>query len=305
MIPNLGIANQGDIASVPRYFYKFRSLATRLDRERAVDICRRKRVYFASPESFNDPFDCAPFISHEYTRADFINGWSNTALILGNASHIGEALQQAMAEWEARSDPVITKQRNELASAKIIEQFRRSGVFCMNTNPWNPLVWAHYADCHRGVAFQFSVHPGSQHRLGICMEVDYSATRTPIRILEMNPYRILEVSLFQKALDWQYEHEWRCVLRNQIGHIEFNPSTLTGIVIGARVSARVKHLIRRAVDRWLPDTIVYEARLATETFDIEIPSLPTDEHAQCVTKSRPNNSESSEDSKMRRRKIIL
>lgn len=39
--------------------YRYRSLREE-DRDFAIDIIANHRVYFASPSSFNDPFDCGP-----------------------------------------------------------------------------------------------------------------------------------------------------------------------------------------------------------------------------------------------------
>jgi hypothetical protein len=54
-----------DAGDFPGILYKYRDLG-----ERTYEILRRKSMWFATPESFNDPFDCNLAESLSYTRND-------------------------------------------------------------------------------------------------------------------------------------------------------------------------------------------------------------------------------------------
>src|SRR5690606_16940362 len=51
---------------VPGVFYKYRSLSGK-DRGYVRDAIVSNTIYLASPNSFNDPFDCAPAFSPSFT----------------------------------------------------------------------------------------------------------------------------------------------------------------------------------------------------------------------------------------------
>lgn len=121
----------------------------------------------------------------------------------------------------------------------------RFGLLCLSDNWRSPVMWAHYADKHKGV----------------CLGFDFpEAPDTPtVRRVEYNPARIrfkldrtatrygidesyIEALLFTKAKEWAYEREWRTLsgLHEQDAttgfyYVDFGPQLqLREVIVGAR-----------------------------------------------------------------------
>jgi hypothetical protein len=98
--------------------YKYRTYNAR-----ALEILINKELWLAEPKSLNDPFDC----QREYSE------------IIDNAFEplkLSEKKRTAIAK----------------ATAKVVGNLR---VLSLSTEDDNPLLWAHYADSHKGFCLGF------------------------------------------------------------------------------------------------------------------------------------------------------
>jgi hypothetical protein len=91
----------------------------------------------------------------------------------------------------------------------------RFGVLCFSEDKADVLLWAHYADRHKGICLGFDV-PESE---GKFEPVEYVAERFPFpepeqlerQLLDQNPV-FTRTLLFTKSEAWKYEKEWRVFL---------------------------------------------------------------------------------------------
>jgi hypothetical protein len=77
---------------------------------------------------------------------------------------------------------------------------RKYGVLCFSKTWANPVLWSHYADRHRGIALGFDINAN------MAKEVKYSRRRPPFYKADASTVQML---LYTKGLDWQYEKEVR------------------------------------------------------------------------------------------------
>jgi hypothetical protein len=81
------------------------------------------------------------------------------------------------------------------------------GMLCFSATWRDPVLWAHYADRHKGICIGFDL---SQE---FCKKVNYVSKRLPFpRSVTMNDGAIAEVILYTKFKNWAYEQEVRSYL---------------------------------------------------------------------------------------------
>jgi len=82
------------------------------------------------------------------------------------------------------------------------------GILCFSRNWSNPLLWAHYAEKHRGMALGFDV-PDSD----LYSPVKYRRTRLPTPSGRELVHEDVDRLLLTKFNAWRYESEYRCFCR--------------------------------------------------------------------------------------------
>ena len=110
----------------PKLLYKYREFSENTDR-----IILNLELYFASHNSFNDPFDCNLSLRtlSSYTNKEYNKFFKEKFLGKGKD---------------------LRNLREKLIKAK-----SEVGILCMSQNYKNILMWSHYAKNHEGLCFGF------------------------------------------------------------------------------------------------------------------------------------------------------
>lgn len=153
-------------------------------------------------------------------------------------------------------------------------------IYCLTRDPTSALMWAHYADCHRGICLEFDARIPE---IGRASEVAYTKYRPLIRWQTLtDPNRMVETILLMKSEDWAHEREFRIVCRN--GDIDNEPTmtlckttgdyfelptgAITRVIIGSRANLdEVKQLVTDCN----PDLKVHQAMLSEDEYKVIIP----------------------------------
>jgi hypothetical protein len=147
----------------------------------------------------------------------------------------------------------MLRTRDEIAKGR--------GLLCMCQEWRNPLLWAHYADKHRGICLGFD----SQFEF---FPVTYTAERPH---MPMPPtYAAAEYLSAAKYIDWAYEKEvraWINLEERQGEHFfyKLNDHFKLAEVIAGALCPVTERKLRALVS---PDVIVRKARLASDNFDV-------------------------------------
>ena len=163
------------------------------------------------------------------------------------------------------SDPALFKDRMPGHLSSALDDV---GIFSMSDSVAHPLMWAHYANSHKGIALIF--------RLGA--SDDSIGAAFPIRYQDEYPRSALKASGFQmhliftKGKAWEYEREWRIAEAKRANQwIEIPSASLLGVVLGARASDETWHLIgelaQRRFDVGMPPLLAYRAEIG-ESFEL-------------------------------------
>lgn len=180
-----------------RVFHKYRG-----DGDFTDAIVTESKVFLATADQLNDPFECsivdisARWIASqvEASRSASLGGFIMEAVrSLKTGNFFGasrDEIQSTLsairlapdidAKWEAYRNFMVRHTDHPPTDprrlyGRLDEQLVEIGIFSMSTDPANPLMWAHYGDEHRGVCFGFSADEKSkladpEH----CLQVIYS-----------------------------------------------------------------------------------------------------------------------------------
>ena len=182
----------------PESLYKYRGCDKNRDgaepyaRDRAIiEGCA---LWAGSPLTFNDPFDCYPVIDFEGTREEKEAWATRIALKFGVPIHkVVEKVEKAL------SDPAMREQLSVWRGF-----IKGVGVLSLTERPDDMLMWAHYANSHRGYCLELSatIPPFS-----VSWRVQYARERPKFRLFDSDRANIITRVLLHKADFWSHEHE--------------------------------------------------------------------------------------------------
>ena len=165
----------------------------------------KRSIWFSSPMTFNDPYDCGLTIDFEkYTQRE--KEFYDAIYHSNDQSRKEAAISMGiMPGW------VISVAVEELKN-----RFENIGVCSFSEDNLNILMWSHSADEHKGFCVEYYCEEGSYLRNHI-RKINYVNKIPSITIEEFNRYGenekknyIYELALF-KSKDWEYEKEWRLI----------------------------------------------------------------------------------------------
>jgi hypothetical protein len=148
---------------------------------------------FQHPAQFNDPFDCRMngiFFNHKFQDKDC----KNDLAILKK-----EFLQLA------RNPNLIDRAYEH----SVQEKLKTCGISCFSTDGNNQLMWAHYADKHKGICLGFSnfEQPFVNAKIDVIGTMNYG--KFPKVNYCANKIKGLARIFLTKSIDWKYEKEVR------------------------------------------------------------------------------------------------
>ncbi len=245
-------------AILPPHLYKYCSLGSPEQRRRSRGRLVDRIVYYASPGSFNDPFDCRAYLVADPNVAEM------------REAHRQMTTRYSEAEAEELLVQVLDPDRHDEFERQVQcvqdEYHRRFGVFCTSEVDDSIPMWAHYAGNHTGVCIQYDtkyLRNAVAKRIG---QVVYSP-HLPARSFFGRP--LDDRLLLTKADSWSYEREWRWF--GEPGQERrLPPRAISGVVLGFRMSDED----RREVRSWLagrrPTVRVLTAVPRTKDYGLDI-----------------------------------
>lgn len=251
-------------AAKPRRLFKYLSLGL-ASLEHSRRILLESSLYWRCPTDFNDPYDCAPVFRISPSRDQF------RAYLKDLTRERSSGLPRAERQQLVTRGVKIARQTYEQA---LIEgnahRLARIGVCSLSEKGDDVLMWAHYADAHRGVCLEFSVVEGDgyfEHALPVTYSRDRPCITLPCRSME----DMIAPAFLTKADFWSYEREWRLIRPDRPpGFYRCPPGSLKAIVVGARISVQQKQAVRDLVAALDPAPALHQAHFHSSQFRMEI-----------------------------------
>jgi len=139
------------------------------------------------------------------------------------------------------------------------------GLLCFSATWRDPVLWAHYANKHKGLCLAFEVPDAA------CRAVTYEKHRLSLPLRPTLPDA--EALIFTKYANWQYEQElriWAALNESDDGlyFAEFGPSLiLKKVISGARCTLPF-HEIKEATEPLAAEVQFVKARAGFTEFEI-------------------------------------
>jgi hypothetical protein len=223
----------------PRPLYKYRTIGCKY----TEDIFRNRRLYFAAPASFNDPFDCNLPLKFEGDA----NAWHR---FLNEYFAEGARFSE---EDRGRIVDALMAQRpwdNPTPFQEILDGSRRkirneSSVFCWAEKPDDVLMFAYYADGHKGICLELLV--GFEHEIGMTAHVTYPPDFPLLNYIHVR-HDLSNILIFRKAPFWAHECELRA-FRYGVppGHVSFPCHLLRRVIFGSEATCKSVELVKNMV----------------------------------------------------------
>lgn len=268
-----------------------------------IDVLLGRSICFSSPAVLNDPFELKPHVaalaSPEYIESEIalllpdivreeleklpldIRSLVSAEALQGFLIHQLPQMKRSIHDMSEVLAPKI----QDVMAQKIEELI---GILCLTESPDNLLMWAHYADSHRGFVVEFDENSPffdrrvtPEDELHHLRKVSYSTMRPSLTLADVEDFS----SFMTKGVDWEYEAEWRMIMPleaaskinkagKQVVHLyEFPADAMTSVILGCRMNAEKKEEIRKILANSLHFEHVrcVEAEIDNEHYRIRVP----------------------------------
>jgi len=271
------------------------------------DVLEKLLIRFTQPSCFNDPFEMrlsidgydpeklekAPERVNRRMYRRFVLSGGGGKLSYEEFERIQNNHNQATTE-RLKSDPTYRKQ---IAIARDLGNWNSEvGILSLSAAEKNLLMWAHYADSHRGMLIEFEPkHPffnapnrsDAEFDFGMLTEVAYSKNRPQKHVEKTSP--IEEISMLKiKSDEWIKEQEWRVyqllekrdeqiVNGNETVYLfKLPPDCIKRVVVGCNMDYQNRKRVVDAVktNPRLKNVKIEESVLSLDLFSLEYQPLP-------------------------------
>lgn len=233
----------------PKYLYKYQDVRNteELRKDRSIDNLFKCQVVFSSRKKFNDLFD---------SKIKFLRPTSEQIEVLGDKLtkdgqfHFRDFIFNGQLTEIGRN--VVRDSENGLDA--LIDKYL---FFCLSKDCKNELMWAHYADSHKGFCIEFKSEfiPADK--------VFYQDTLPQIELIDFltNQPSLgdgIWRSLRTKLKKWEHEDEYRFQANNAMCNsmiklsdsngskvMAYDANFVEAVIFGCRTSSKVKnHIIK-------------------------------------------------------------
>lgn len=300
----------------PEIVYKY------TDREGARKIIGNCSFRFARPSEMNDPFDLliddlydgnlaamqreavGPMLARLTADPD------KFAAVIGISAAEARATQrfldtltpQARATFVAElSATDLETHDRELAALRqqlepqlqgVIAQFKNAAIFCATRNSNNLLMWAHYAEQHRGVVLGFRPDVEHDSFLTVCEPVQYGDARPSFygpfedALWSNRPFGQADIAavrnalVYSKSSHWSYEEEVRIFIPNRVPEgqaavfLPFYPEELCELYFGCRMDAPSRAELTSLARALNPQVALFDVKTDKSSYALGYDPIP-------------------------------
>ena len=195
-----------------------------------TDVLRNQCIRFSSPAVLNDPFELKPHLAAlatpEYAAAELRRAMPRVlaeelakvpaelrALIPG---HVMETLLESqLPRFQTQLEGLSAQMMPLLQETMARKLEELLGILCLTEDADNLLMWAHYADSHRGFVLHFDEaspffdrRVSDEDELRHLRKVTYSKKRPSLTLSDVKDGS----AFLTKGSAWRYEMEWRMIV---------------------------------------------------------------------------------------------
>jgi len=187
----------------------------------------------------NDPFECFWTVDRKFSD-DVLDQFREFS---------SSAKSQTLRKLATLDNQRLTESINKDRREKV-----KKYAFCsLSENPFDILMWSHYADSHQGIALGFEFEDFGNEK--IFQKVRYAERLDEYDLMSWAWFMEGDDSLMVgflrdltiKSLDWEREKEWR-IWRKEPCYYNYKSHEIKEILFGINCTAETKSIISRIVD---------------------------------------------------------
>ena len=174
--------------------------------------------------------------------------------VVGDVDAIEAMLQLGQIQYPETKDTIesVRKSIDKIVRDLFTLMNEACKIGCLSTDYKNRLMWSHYADSHKGfcIEYDFSDTGSDIFNRAFLFPVVYSEKRPAVpwkaALVDNSENRIearmqMTKTLLTKDAVWEYENEWRILLKND--NAELKMPKVTCIYLGAAISEENRNRI--------------------------------------------------------------
>lgn len=226
----------------PPTLYKYRTF-----NEHSLKLLNGNEVFFSAPNRLNDPRDCKIPILYEKGTLQQIYKMNleNLKYVdprLNSEERKRKARELAKTVYANRND----SKRREAFLNDLYEDINKTvGILSLSAVNDDTLMWAHYADGHRGFCVGFD----TQKLRSFCKIVEHKGIfiwfdkiNYHEKLPQIDPYKMTDQELvttmtYSKSARWSYEEEYRLMCADRSDYlIKIDPNIISHVLLGSSCS---------------------------------------------------------------------
>lgn len=203
--------------------YKYRSGTYNKD-ETNYDLMnlRADKIRFTNIKNFNDPFECK-IISRD---------------LLDTLDDKLKRFEEFFMYSKKNKSDYIDSAHKELIHNSRYKFFKNLLICSFSEYKDNILMWSHYSNEHKGFCIEYDLESLIKTRAFI-LPVIYSNEVPDIDDYKINSRRGYSI-VYTKALDWEYEKEWRFIINGNSDGENFNIIKPKAIYLGCNIEDKLE-----------------------------------------------------------------
>jgi hypothetical protein len=280
------------------YFYKYMNCSA------AKAVLTNRTLKWSPASTFNDPFDMQFDLHLDFDADELVARCKEDFkdILLGRRNFepsVGLGNVLARLQVIAPRVPATKLDRFVEDSLRLVvnnvpadmvpmhnqlrEHFGTYKILCLSERNDSLLMWSHYADQHRGIVCRLACLEETDSSWSVAKPINYTekmprfVNQQELRDLitgqaDLRRESIAERTIFSKAMDWQYEKEWRVYIPTKTMNDEFlnfHTNELTAVYFGCRIADIDREEIAKLARSINPAVRLFAAAKARRDFAIE------------------------------------
>jgi len=263
---NIGSADELPFNSNPEFLYKYRP-----HNSNSESWILNEELYFASPGSFNDPFDSKVMYTMDGTT-------EQKKRYMNKLLEVERPQLKKRERWKyinkALEDQILEKDYDNHVK-RMQKRIDEYGVVSLSQKPDDLLMFSYYAKDHTGYCLKYK--RSTENILSLARKVNYEPLYPKFSVYDFtldNVGGLGDKVLLTKAKCWEHEAEWRISLANPAGRvIKSHHEILVGIILGCNMSDEHRAQIVALNKRREKPVGIFLAQKRKFEFGLEITTL--------------------------------
>lgn len=259
--------------ALPQYLYRYRTVD---EQGYNIDALIKNEIWGTSANFFNDPLDTQMIFSPIRVKEEYLAFCQQVreieSRLLSTRKYINgleisdEDYQLIASRKRIPSDDTIKALIENSYSQILVDIKTQSYIACFTENLYSSLMWAHYADSHKGFVVEYKaidLFPDvlpvrySPERIDasdlVFYYLSYKLSSEYRMHSELKDLLLPTKILTNKTMDWKYEKEWRIFKQDppeldfektyEGGHQVLLKKSPTAVYLGCRVERKHEDII--------------------------------------------------------------